>query len=230
MTVGLWRLSSLDGHQLPWYRPQVSVRLSGPMSAYRDWVRRQVGSATSVLVWQRVNLSKQILPLPVAWTWSKQGTTIARFCPVSWRGQILASPGQPELILASLVKLKQIWASFVHLEQIRVSPVQSTKRTGCHDGVTMKTCACQTVNTMVWTSAGRGLDLGERSYFNGVAKDMNNNPYNWEPSTWNSYWCTQSGESNWQPSTKTECDYIYGWIKKRPHTQKSHQKWWTPEI
>ena len=32
------------------------------------------------------------------------------------------------------------------------------------------------------------------------------------------------------PSTKMECDYLYGWIKKRSHTQKSHQKWWTPEI
>ena len=25
-------------------------------------------------------------------------------------------------------------------------------------------------------------------------------------------------------STKTECGYLYGWIKNRPHTQKSHQK------
>ena len=32
------------------------------------------------------------------------------------------------------------------------------------------------------------------------------------------------------PSTKTECDYLNGWIKKRSHTQKSHPKWWTPEI
>ena len=31
-------------------------------------------------------------------------------------------------------------------------------------------------------------------------------------------------------STKTECDYLNGWIKKRSHTQKSHPKWWTPEI
>ena len=29
-------------------------------------------------------------------------------------------------------------------------------------------------------------------------------------------------------STKMECDYLYGWIKKR--SQKSHPKWWTPEI
>ena len=27
------------------------------------------------------------------------------------------------------------------------------------------------------------------------------------------------------PSTKTECDYLYGSIKKRSHTQKSHPKW-----
>ena len=27
------------------------------------------------------------------------------------------------------------------------------------------------------------------------------------------------------PSTKTECDYLNGWIKKRSHTQKSHPKW-----
>ena len=26
------------------------------------------------------------------------------------------------------------------------------------------------------------------------------------------------------PSTKTECDYLNGWIKKRSHTQKSHPK------
>ena len=32
------------------------------------------------------------------------------------------------------------------------------------------------------------------------------------------------------PSTKTECDYLNGWIKKRSHTQKSPPKWRTPEI
>ena len=34
------------------------------------------------------------------------------------------------------------------------------------------------------------------------------------------------------PSMKMECDYLYAWIKKkkRSHTQKSHQIWWTPEI
>ena len=26
---------------------------------------------------------------------------------------------------------------------------------------------------------------------------------------------------------KDKCDYLNGWIKKQPHTQKSHQKWWT---
>ena len=26
------------------------------------------------------------------------------------------------------------------------------------------------------------------------------------------------------PSTKTECDYLNGWIKKQAHTQKSHAK------
>ena len=29
-------------------------------------------------------------------------------------------------------------------------------------------------------------------------------------------------------STKTECDYLNGWIKKRPHTQKSHPKMVNP--
>ena len=26
---------------------------------------------------------------------------------------------------------------------------------------------------------------------------------------------------------KDEYDYLYGWIRKRSHTQKSHEKWWT---
>ena len=42
----------------------------------------------------------------------------------------------------------------------------------------------------------------------------------------------------WMPATKThpactihkECDYLNGWIKKWSHTQKSHPKWWAPEI
>ena len=32
------------------------------------------------------------------------------------------------------------------------------------------------------------------------------------------------------PSTKTECDYLNGWITKRLHTRKSHPKWRTLEI
>ena len=37
----------------------------------------------------------------------------------------------------------------------------------------------------------------------------------------------QIGECHTQyaPSTKTECDYLNGWIKKRSHTQNSHQTW-----
>ena len=27
------------------------------------------------------------------------------------------------------------------------------------------------------------------------------------------------------PPTKTECDYLNGWIKNRSHTQNSHPKW-----
>ena len=27
---------------------------------------------------------------------------------------------------------------------------------------------------------------------------------------------------------KTECDYLYGWIKKRSHMQKAHQKMVNP--
>ena len=42
--------------------------------------------------------------------------------------------------------------------------------------------------------------------------------------------CRQQQHTQQAPSTKTECDYLYGWIKKRSHTQKSHPKWWTPEI
>ena len=30
------------------------------------------------------------------------------------------------------------------------------------------------------------------------------------------------------PSTKTEYDYLNGWIKKRSHTQKSHPKMVNP--
>ena len=36
--------------------------------------------------------------------------------------------------------------------------------------------------------------------------------------------CQQQKHSQHSPSTKTECDYLNGWIKKRSHTQKSHPK------
>ena len=36
--------------------------------------------------------------------------------------------------------------------------------------------------------------------------------------------CHQQKHTQHAPSTKTECDYCYGWIKKWSHTQKSHQK------
>ena len=29
---------------------------------------------------------------------------------------------------------------------------------------------------------------------------------------------------------KMECDYLNGWITKRPQTQKYHRKWWAPDI
>ena len=35
--------------------------------------------------------------------------------------------------------------------------------------------------------------------------------------------CWQQKHTQNAPSTKTVCDYLYGWIKKRSHTQKSHQ-------
>ena len=36
-----------------------------------------------------------------------------------------------------------------------------------------------------------------------------------------------AGNKNTQhaPSTKTECDYLNGWIRKRSHKQKSHPRW-----
>ena len=36
--------------------------------------------------------------------------------------------------------------------------------------------------------------------------------------------CRQQKHTQHAPSTKTECDYLHGWIKKRSHTQKSHPK------
>ena len=36
--------------------------------------------------------------------------------------------------------------------------------------------------------------------------------------------CRQQKHTQYAPSTKTECDYLNGWIKKRSRTQKSHPK------
>ena len=36
--------------------------------------------------------------------------------------------------------------------------------------------------------------------------------------------CRQQKHTQHAPSTKTECYYLNGWIKKRSHTQKSHPK------
>ena len=36
--------------------------------------------------------------------------------------------------------------------------------------------------------------------------------------------CWQQKHPQHAPSTKTECDYLNGWIKKRSHAQKSHPK------
>ena len=36
--------------------------------------------------------------------------------------------------------------------------------------------------------------------------------------------CQQQKHTQHAPSTKTECDYLNGWIKKQSHTQKSHPK------
>ena len=43
-------------------------------------------------------------------------------------------------------------------------------------------------------------------------------------------WMQQQKHTHHAPSTKSECDYLYSWIEKRSHTQKSHPKWWTPEM
>ena len=32
------------------------------------------------------------------------------------------------------------------------------------------------------------------------------------------------------PSTRTECEYLYGWIKTRLPAQKSHPKWFNSKI
>ena len=45
------------------------------------------------------------------------------------------------------------------------------------------------------------------------------------------YICSSEAHASYTvSSTKTESDYFNGRIKKQPHTQKSHPKWWTPEI
>ena len=50
---------------LPCQAPGVigsALGLVGPVSVYCDWVRENVGSATSISVWQHVKLSEQIRP------------------------------------------------------------------------------------------------------------------------------------------------------------------------
>ena len=37
--------------------------------------------------------------------------------------------------------------------------------------------------------------------------------------------CRQQKHTQHAPFTKTECDYLNGWITKQLHTQKSHPKW-----
>ena len=41
--------------------------------------------------------------------------------------------------------------------------------------------------------------------------------------------CRQQKHTQHAPSTKTECDYLNGWIKKRSHAQKSHPKSGEPQ-
>ena len=42
--------------------------------------------------------------------------------------------------------------------------------------------------------------------------------------------CRQPKHTQHASSTKTECDYLYGWITNWSYMQKSHSKCWTPEI
>ena len=43
--------------------------------------------------------------------------------------------------------------------------------------------------------------------------------------------CQQQKHTQHASSMKTECDYLNGWIKKMvTYRQKSHPKWWTPDI
>ena len=42
--------------------------------------------------------------------------------------------------------------------------------------------------------------------------------------------CQQQKHTQYASSSmQTECDYLYGWIWKQLHMQKSHRKWWTPD-
>ena len=51
-----------------------------------------------------------------------------------------------------------------------------------------------------------------------LSQILNNNP-------WLSFTCCPGhAVSKYLASTKTACDYLNGWIKKRSHTQKSHSK------
>ena len=57
--------SKLELQWLPFLAPGVIgsvLGLVGPVSVYCNWVRWKVGSATSISVWQNVNLSEQIRP------------------------------------------------------------------------------------------------------------------------------------------------------------------------
>ena len=43
----------------------------------------------------------------------------------------------------------------------------------------------------------------------------------------------QQKDTQYASSVKTECDYLYGWIKyknKQTNKKSQSQKWWTPEI
>ena len=43
-------------------------------------------------------------------------------------------------------------------------------------------------------------------------------------------WMLKAKHTQQAASTKTECDYFNGWIKKQSDMQISHPEWWTPEI
>ena len=55
--------------------------LVGPVSAYCDWVRWKIWSATSVSVWQHVKLSEQIRPWDtLSCCWDAKQATNKRLC------------------------------------------------------------------------------------------------------------------------------------------------------